>query len=118
MATTDSKDSLDHPFIRVRDLSLKLLQRRTLYVDNDDLVEYGIEVTAMDIETGAPTDSGPQFCDLYPQKEFDAIFKMVGGWPRRRGTGVYWAAREMGMLIEDTLLDGGLAPKSKYIWRR
>ena len=118
MATTDSKDSLDHPFIRVRDLSLKLLQRRTLYVDNDDLVEYGIEVTAMDIETGAPTDSGPQFCDLYPHKEFDAIFKMVEGWPLRRGTGVYWAAREMGMLIEDTLLDGGLASKSKYTWRR
>ena len=41
----------------------------------------GIEVAAMDIRTGAPADSGPQFCDLYPRGEFDAMFKMVDEWP-------------------------------------
>ena len=71
----------------------------------------------MDIRTGTPADSGPQFCDLYPRKEFDAMFKMVDEWPQRKG-GVVYESLQIRRLFESSFLDGGLAGQSKYIWRR
>jgi hypothetical protein len=79
----------------------------------------GIEVAAMDIETGTPADSGPQFCDLYPCREFDAMFKTVPvQWPPLKKRGVYYAALQIMQIIESSLSDGGLASQSKYDWRR
>jgi hypothetical protein len=40
----------------------------------------------MDIKTGTPADSGPQFCDLYLCREFDAMFEKIDEWPQRKGT--------------------------------
>jgi hypothetical protein len=120
MATTNSRDNRDHPYYHVRDLAVKLLYHPTLSLNSDDLATIGIEIVAMDIKTGTPADSGPQFCDLYPRGEFDAMFKMVDEWPQLkelRGGG-YLAALQMRQLIEKSLLDGGLASQSKYVWRR
>src|SRR5436190_15880741 len=114
MATTNSQDNRDRPYYHVRDLAVRLLQHPTLYLNSDDLATTGIEVAAMDIKTGTPADSGPQFCDLYPSKEFDAIFKMVDKWPQQMGPGVSYAAFQMMQLIESSFLDGGLASQSKY----
>ena len=119
MTTTNSRDNR-HPYFHVRDLAVKLLRHPTLHLNSDDLATNSIEVVAMDIRTGTPADSGPQFCDLYPRGEFDAMFKMVDEWPRLkelRGGG-YLAALQMRQLIEKSLLDGGLASQSKYVWRR
>ena len=118
MATNDSQDNRDHPYYHVRDLFVELLSHPKQYLSSDDLAKAGIEVAAMDIKTGIPADSGPQFCDLCPQKEFDAIFNMVEKWPRRNGPGVYFAAIQMGQLIHTTFHGGGLASQSKYVWRR
>jgi hypothetical protein len=71
----------------------------------------------MDIRTGTPADSGPQFCDLYPREEFDAMFKMVDAWPQRKGGVVYESLSDMAA-FESSFLDRGLAGQSKYVWRR
>lgn len=117
MATTDSQDNRDHPYYHVRDLFAELLSHPKQYLSSDDLAKAGIEVVTMDIATGVPADSGPQFCDLCPQKEFDAMFNMVEKWPRRKGPEVYFAAIQMGQLIYETFHNGGLASQSKYVWR-
>jgi hypothetical protein len=117
MATTNSQDNRDHYF-QVRDLAVELLRHPTYYLNSDDLASNGIEVAAMDIKTGTPADSGPQFCDLYPCREFDTMFQKVNEWPQRKGPGVYYAALQMRRLIESSLLDGGLASESKYVRRR
>jgi hypothetical protein len=118
MAITDSGDNEDNSYYHVRDLAVKLLLNPTLHLNNDDLTTAGIEVAAMDITTGTPADSGPQFCDLYPRGEFDAMFKMVDEWPQRKGPGGYYAALQMRRLFESSFLDGGLISHSKYVWRR
>ena len=69
----------------------------------------------MDIRTGTPADSGSQFCDLYPCREFDAMFKMVDEWPQRKRPGGSYAALQMRRLIESSFPDGGLASQGKYI---
>jgi hypothetical protein len=118
MATTNSRYNRDHPHCHVRDLAVKLLHRPTSYLNSDDLATAGIEVAAMDIKTAAPADSGPQFCDLCPSREFDAMFEKIDEWPQRKGPGAgYLAALQMRRLIESSL-DGGLASQSKYVWRR
>ena len=116
MATTNSRDSR-HPYFHVRDLAVKLLRHPTLHLNSDDLATNSIEVVAMDIRTGTPADSGPQFCDLYPCREFDVMFQKVDEWPQRK-PGVYYGALQMRRLIENSLLDRGLASESKYVWRR
>src|SRR5277367_1159825 len=117
MTTTNSQDNPDHPYYHVRDLVVKILHHPTLYLSSDDLATIGIEVAAMDIKTGTPADSGPQFCDLYPRREFDTLFQKVDEWPQRK-PGVYYGALQMRRLIENSLLDRGLARQSKYVWRR
>jgi hypothetical protein len=117
MAATDSRDSRHH-FHHIRNLAVKLLEHPTYYLNSDDLASNGIEVAAMDIKTGTPADFGPQFCDLYPRGEFDAMFQKVDEWPQRKGPGVYYGALQMRRFIESSLLDGGLASESKYVWRR
>jgi hypothetical protein len=112
MATTDSRNN-QHPYYPVRDLAVKLLQHPTLYLNNDDLTTNGIEVTAMDIRTGTPADSGPQFCELYPSKEFDAMFKMVDEWPQQRGGFVY-ESFQIQELFESSFLGGGLAGQRRF----
>jgi hypothetical protein len=119
MATTNSRDNREsHPYFHVRNLVLKLLQHPTLSLDSDDLATAGIEVAEMDIQTGTPADSGPQFCDLYPRREFDAMFEKIDEWPQPTEPGAgYLAALQMRRLIEKSL-DGGLTSQSKYVWRR
>jgi hypothetical protein len=114
MATTHSQDNR-HPYFHVRDLAVKLLRHPTLHLNSDDLATNNIEVVAMDIRTGTPEDSGSQFCDLYPCREFDAMFKMVDEWPQRKRPGGSYAALQMRRLIESSFLDGGLANQGKYI---
>jgi hypothetical protein len=119
MATTSSREARDHPFYRVRGLASKLVRHPSSYLSHDDLTTMGIEVAAMDIKTGTPADSGPQFCDLYPCREFDAMFETVPvQWPPLKKRGVYYAALQIMQIIESSLSDGGLASQSKYVWRR
>jgi hypothetical protein len=116
MATTDSRNN-QHPYFPVRDLAVKLLRHPTLYLNSDDLATNGIEVAAMDIRTGTPADSGPQFGHLYPSKEFNAMFKMIDEWPQQRGGFVY-ESLQIQQLFESSFLGGGLAGQSKYVWSR
>jgi hypothetical protein len=117
MATTNSRDNRNESFYRVRDLVIELLEHPTLYLNTSDLAAASIEVVAMDFKTGMPADSGPEFCDLYPRSKFDAIFKNVNDWPKRRGPGLSYAAFQMKRLVKSYLLDEGLASQSRYIWR-
>ena len=115
MATTNSRDNRDHSYFHVRDLAVKLLHRPPLSLNSDDLAAMGIEVAAMDIKTGTPADSSPQFCDLYPLREFDAMFEKIDEWPQRQGPDAgYLATLQMRRLIENSL-EGGLASQSKYV---
>ena len=118
MAITNSRDNEDNSYYHVRDLAVKLLLNPTLHLNNDDLTTAGIEVAAMDIKTGTPADSGPQFCNLYPCREFDVMFKMVDESPQRKGPGGSYAALQMRRIIESSFLDGDLTSHSKYVWRR
>jgi len=107
----------DHPFYAVANIAKKVIIHESSYLNSDDLAKLGVEVTAMDIETGAPADSGPQFCDLYPTREFDIIFQKVNvPWPTERKEGVYRAALQMLAFIIDSYKR--LENKSKYVWRR
>jgi hypothetical protein len=78
MPITSSRDNQDHSYFHVRDLAVKLLHHPPLPLNSDDLATMGIEVAAMDIKTGTSADSSLQFCDLYPHKEFDAMFEKIG----------------------------------------
>ena len=63
-------------------------------------------ILGMDIETGRPADSGPQFCDPYPSPEFDKLFEKVSADLRLGDEeNVYYAGHGMGMLIEECLSD-------------
>jgi hypothetical protein len=64
----------------------------------------------MDLETGKPADSGPQFCDPYPSQEFDKLFEKVSAEStylgiRDLGESAYIEADGIGMSIDDCLLD-------------
>ena len=119
MATTSSPDVRHHAFYSVRDLASKLILHPPSYLTSDDLAKMGIEVTAMDIKTDTPTDSGPQLCDLCPCREFDAMFKNAPvQWPPLKNRGNYYAALQMMRIIEGTLKDKGLISQSKYVWTR
>ena len=64
----------------------------------------------MDIETGTPADSGPQFCKPYPSQEFDKVFEKVSADLRlgEDEEDAYATAWSIGMLIEDCLHDLGM----------
>ena len=67
----------DQTYYDVASVLQKVHQRRGPYLSADDLESLGIELSGMDIETGRPADSRPQFCDLYPSQEFDKLFEKV-----------------------------------------
>jgi hypothetical protein len=110
------------------DLAVKLLHHPTLSPNSDDLATIGIEIVTMEIKTGTLADSGPQFCHLYPRREFDAMFKMVDEWPqlkelrgggdsddRLRWSEVCWATSLMaGRLRERQYQAHGIVPVSMY----
>jgi hypothetical protein len=99
----------DHPFYRVVDLLRKVRRKRGSYLSVDDLESLGIKLSGMDIETGRPADSGPQFCDPYPSQKFDKLFEKVSADLRLGDEeDVYATAHGMGMLIVDCLHDLGV----------
>ena len=96
-------------FNHVAHLFRKVHRKRGSYLGADDLTSLGIKVSEMDLETGRPADSGPQFCDLYPSQEFDKLFEKVSADLRLGDEEyVYSAAFEVGMLIQKRLRDLGV----------
>jgi hypothetical protein len=103
-ATMD-KDLL---FNHVSHLLRKVHRKRGSYLSADDLTSLGIKVSEMDLETGRPADSGPQFCNPYPNQEFDKLFEKVSADLRLGDEEyVYSAAFEVGMLTQNCLSDLG-----------
>ena len=95
-------------FNHVAYLLRKVHRKRGSYLSADDLTSLGIKVSEMDLETGRPADSGPQFCDPYPSEEFDKLFEKVSADLRLGDEEyVYSAAFEVGMLIQNCLSDLG-----------
>jgi hypothetical protein len=119
MAATSSQEAQNKLYYRVISVGAKAVLHPSSYLTDDDLATMGIEVTAMDIKTGVPADSGPQFCDLYPSREFDAMFKKTKPveWPHKK-PGVYFAALQIMRILDLSLRDNALASQSKYTWRR
>jgi hypothetical protein len=100
----------DHPFYRVVDLLRRVRRKRGSYLSADDLECLGIKQSGMDIETGRPADSGPQFCEPYPSQEFDKVFEKVSADLRlgEDEDDVYVTAWGIGMLIGNCLRDLGV----------
>jgi hypothetical protein len=100
----------DHPLYRVADLLRRVRRKRGSYLSANDLECLGIKLSEMDIETGRPADSGPQFCEPYPSQEFDKVFEKVSADLRlgEDEDDVYATAWGIGMLIEDCLRDLGV----------
>ena len=67
--------TMGEDYHRVAALLRKVDRKRGSYLSADDLESLDIKLSGMDIETGRPADSGPQFCDLYPSQEFDKLFE-------------------------------------------
>ena len=97
----------DHPYYRVVSLLRKVHRRRGPYLSADDLESLGIKLSGMDIETGKPADSGPQFCEPYPSHEFDKIFQKISADLQlgEDEDDLYVTACGIGMLIGDCLRD-------------
>src|SRR5439155_26875061 len=99
----------DHPFYRVIDLLRKVGRKRGSYLSADDLESLGIKLSGMDIETGRPADSGPQFCDPYPSKEFDKLLEKVSANFQALDEGdVYSTAFGIGIDLDHCLRDLGV----------
>jgi len=99
----------DQTYYDVASVLQKVHQRRGPYLSADDLESLGIELSGMDIETGRPADSRPQFCDLYPSQEFDKLFEKVSAdlHPYDEGR-VYDTAFGIGMDLDCCLRDMGM----------
>ena len=79
-----ARENQDLPFYRVRDLLKKVLEKSGSYLSSKDLMDFGIKLSSMDIETGVSEDSGPQFCHLLPSDEFTELFRKrvsIDHWP-------------------------------------
>jgi hypothetical protein len=99
----------DHPYYRVASLLRQVHRRRGPYLSADDLESLGIKLSGMGIETGRPADSGPQFCDLYPSKEFDKLFEKVSANFQALDEGdVYSTAFGIGIDLDHCLRDLGV----------
>ena len=116
----EAQDNRAHPFYPVTNLLAEIVPRRGPYLSAEDLERFGIKLSSMDVETGKPEDSGPQFCDLYPSKEFDEPFEKNIYWPRYRER-AYYAAYEVGLILLECLAmeeyEGFFKSKSKYYMR-
>jgi hypothetical protein len=98
--------TMGEDYHRVAALLRKVDRKRGSYLSADDLESLGIKLSGMDIETGRPAGSGPQFCDPYPSPEFDKLFEKVSADLRLGDEeNVYYAGHGMGMLIEECLSD-------------
>lgn len=97
----------DLPYYRVAQLLRRVRDKRGSYLSASDLERLGIKLSGMDIETGRPADSGPQFCEPYPSQEFDNVFEKVSVDLRlgEDENDVYVTAWGIGMLFEDCLRD-------------
>ena len=123
MAVVKAQNSRDHPFYHVTDLLVKVGRKPGSYLSAEDLDRLGIKLSSMNIETGTPADSGPQFCDLYPSQEFDNLFKervpfdTIQLWPMYQRD-EYSAAYGVGLFLGNCLRMNGdkepLAYKNKY----
>ena len=117
-----ARDNQDHPFYRVRDLLVKVLEKSGSYLSSKDLMDFGIELYGMDIETGVSDDSGPQFCHLLPCDRFDELFEervSIDRWPKEKtGNDVFTAAYGMRLFLDKCLGMGhdedALAHESQY----
>ena len=116
-----ARDNQDHPFYRVRDLLIKVLEKSGSYLSPKDLMDFGIKLYSMDIETSALEDSGPQFCHLLPCDKFDKLFEkrvLIDSWPDKHGNDVFTAAYSMRLFLDECLgVDydkDALAYKSQY----
>jgi len=67
----------DYPFYHVARVFRKIRRTRGPYLSTEYLESLNIKVSEMDLETGRPEDSGPQFCSLYPRRALDKLFKKV-----------------------------------------
>src|SRR5271156_1932514 len=65
----------DAPFRNVVNLLKNLFPHKEYYLSTKLLESLGIKVSAMDLETGRPADSGPQFCEPYVSEQFDKVFE-------------------------------------------
>jgi len=99
----------DDPFDRLTSLLRKVHRRLGPYFSADDLESLGIELSGMDIETGRPADSGPQFCDPYPSLKFNKLFKKVSAYPEIVDEdSEYSSAFGIGMDLDHCLDDMGM----------
>jgi len=116
------RDNQDHPFCRVRDLLVKALEKSGSYLSSKDLMDFGIELYGMNIETSVSEDSGPQFCHLLPFDKFNKLFEervSIDRWPEdKHGNDVFTAAYGMRLFLDKCLGVGydedALAYKSQY----
>jgi len=67
----------DYPCYHVARVFRKIHRTRGSYLSTEYLESLNIKVSEMDLETGRPEDSGPQFCRLYPRRAFDKLFEKV-----------------------------------------
>ncbi|KIX02802.1 uncharacterized protein Z518_08745 [Rhinocladiella mackenziei CBS 650.93] len=100
----------DHPYYHVASLLRKVHRHRGPYLSPDDLESLGIKVSGMDIKTGRPTDSGQQFCTLYPSKQFDKLFEKVSAkhFQDLDEGGVYGTALGIGTELDHCLDEMGV----------
>ena len=99
----------DCSYYRVAHLLRKVYRKPGSYLSADDLESLCIKVSEMDLETGRPADSGPQFCDLYPSKEFDKLFeKASANFQGLDEGGVYSTAFGIGIDLDHCLHDLGI----------
>jgi hypothetical protein len=101
-----ARDNQDLPFYRVRELLVKVLEKSGSYLSSKDLMDFGIELYSMDIETGVSEDSSPQFCHLLPRDKFNTLFNKrvsIHHWPDGNGDDVFTAAYGVRLLLDKCL---------------
>jgi hypothetical protein len=115
------RENRDHPFYQVRDLLGKVLEKSGSYLSSKDLMDFGIKLSSMDIETGVSEDSGPQFCHLLPCDKFNELFEervSIDRWPGGLGNDVFTAAYGVRLFLDKCLGVGydedALAYESQY----
>jgi hypothetical protein len=116
-----AREDRDYPFYQVRELLVKVLEKSGSYLSSEDLMDFGIELSSMDIETGVPEDSGPQFCHLLPCDKFNKLYKervSIDYWPNKQEKHMFSAGHGIRLFLDKCLGVGydkdALAHESHY----
>ena len=106
--------------LHVRDIhrAVRIYSKSPLSKSDFDACKIKVKISNIDMDSGTPTDSGPQYGIPYSSQRFDLLFKVTPKvpFPNYRDEGEYYAAYEIFLFLNECL--GALKYNRNSKWRR